>query len=226
MTSFRRPLRAYSTVLSLSAAKHIHVAAGEEQEMVELYASKGMTPADARVAIQALARYPSLFVDVMMSEELGLVKPEVAPWRVGVAAAAGFCLWGPGAILGVIAALRLSAVPGATLRRAASDTAALLSAEFNAVMAGGSGSLMSASWWTNLATAADPLGALAVVCFAVAVSHGVAHAALLPSVTRGRGGLMWRSVGAFPGAGVLLALAAVALTVALFEVVSPWVLRG
>lgn len=190
---------------------------GEEQEMVELYASKGMTPADARVAIQALARYPQLFVDVMMSEELGLVKPDVEPWRVGAAAAAGFCLWGLGAALGALAALRLHPVPGVALQRAAAETASLWGAELSAVLAGGGGggSLLRAAWWAHMAAAADPLGALALVCFAVAVTHGAAHATLLPSVMQGRGGLMWRFAGVFPGAGVLLTVSAVALAAAL-----------
>lgn len=63
---------------------------GEEAEMVELYVSKGVLRADAEVAITALARHDAFFVDLMMSQELGLQRPDSSPWAAAACSAAGF----------------------------------------------------------------------------------------------------------------------------------------
>jgi hypothetical protein len=41
--------------------------------MIELYTGRGVGEGDAAAAITALARYPSFFVDLMMTQELGMV---------------------------------------------------------------------------------------------------------------------------------------------------------
>jgi hypothetical protein len=46
--------------------------AGEEGEMVELYQGKGVAAPDALAAIRALSKYPDVFVELMMVQELGL----------------------------------------------------------------------------------------------------------------------------------------------------------
>ena len=48
---------------------------GEIREMVELYESKGMSPADAMSIIRKMSKYPNFFVDVMMVEELEMKRP-------------------------------------------------------------------------------------------------------------------------------------------------------
>jgi hypothetical protein len=41
-------------------------------DMVELYCERGMAVADAQTVVGALSKYDKFFVDVMLSEELGL----------------------------------------------------------------------------------------------------------------------------------------------------------
>jgi len=50
---------------------------GEKQEMVELFVGKGMGQEDARIAIDACAKYPEFFVSMMMLEELHMVEPSL-----------------------------------------------------------------------------------------------------------------------------------------------------
>jgi len=49
---------------------------GEIQEMIEIYVNKGLSPEDAKVVIETMAKYESFFVDVMMQQELELQVPE------------------------------------------------------------------------------------------------------------------------------------------------------
>ena len=49
---------------------------GEIQEMVDIYINKGLTPEDARIVIETMAKYDDFFVDVMMQQELELQVPE------------------------------------------------------------------------------------------------------------------------------------------------------
>ena len=49
---------------------------GERREMVELYMDKGMSREDAENVIETLAKYKDFFVDIMMTQELGLQVPE------------------------------------------------------------------------------------------------------------------------------------------------------
>jgi len=49
---------------------------GEIQEMIDIYVSKGLTPEDAKLVIETLAKYKDFFVDVMMQQELELQVPE------------------------------------------------------------------------------------------------------------------------------------------------------
>eukprot|EP01006_Ploeotia_vitrea_P054253 TRINITY_DN67867_c0_g1_i1.p1 TRINITY_DN67867_c0_g1~~TRINITY_DN67867_c0_g1_i1.p1 ORF type:complete len:297 (-),score=51.33 TRINITY_DN67867_c0_g1_i1:264-1154(-) len=46
---------------------------GEKEEMIEIYTGKGLAREDAQQVVDLLASTPSLFVDIMMVEELGLV---------------------------------------------------------------------------------------------------------------------------------------------------------
>jgi vacuolar iron transporter family protein len=44
--------------------------------MIEIYTKKGMTLEDARTVVMTMSKYPDIFVDTMMVEELGLMPPE------------------------------------------------------------------------------------------------------------------------------------------------------
>jgi len=55
--------------------------AGEREEMIELYVSRGLRPDDAKTAIEAMSKpgYEEFFVDLMMSQELMLKAPDGSP---------------------------------------------------------------------------------------------------------------------------------------------------
>jgi DNA damage-binding protein 1 len=50
--------------------------AGEIQEMIDIYISKGMSPEDSKLVIETMAKYDDFFVDIMMQQELELQVPE------------------------------------------------------------------------------------------------------------------------------------------------------
>ncbi len=58
---------------------------GEVAEMVELYKAKGVSEEDARSILSTMAKYKDVFVDHMVSVELGLEVPaeDVSPVRNG-----------------------------------------------------------------------------------------------------------------------------------------------
>lgn len=49
---------------------------GERREMVELFTKKGMEESDAEAIITLYSKYPKLYVNLMMYEELGLMPPD------------------------------------------------------------------------------------------------------------------------------------------------------
>lgn len=49
---------------------------GEIKEMIEIYENKGLSPEDAKVVIETMAKYKDFFVDVMMQQELELQVPD------------------------------------------------------------------------------------------------------------------------------------------------------
>jgi len=49
---------------------------GEQREMVQLYMEKGLSKADAETVIKILSKDKSIFVEVMMKEELQLIQPD------------------------------------------------------------------------------------------------------------------------------------------------------
>ncbi|OQR94888.1 hypothetical protein ACHHYP_00850 [Achlya hypogyna] len=78
---------------------------GEKEEMVELYAAKGMSVKDATAVIDLMAKYEHFFVDIMMIEELSLLPPStvVGSALVGMTTCIG------GLALGIIPLLVLLA---------------------------------------------------------------------------------------------------------------------
>lgn len=77
---------------------------GEIDEMIDLYVSKGMSTEDAKECIHLLAKYPELFVDVMMKEELGLCVPDVDdnPLNDGAVTFCSFVVFGMIPLLGYV----------------------------------------------------------------------------------------------------------------------------
>ena len=49
---------------------------GEQMEMINLYIRKGMSVEDATIVVKTMSKYPTVFVDTMMVEELGLMPPD------------------------------------------------------------------------------------------------------------------------------------------------------
>jgi len=78
---------------------------GEMAEMVELYASRGMSREDAEEVVSLVAPHRSFFVDVMTMEELGLSLPEQDdnPWKDGFVTCASFICFGSLPLLGYAA---------------------------------------------------------------------------------------------------------------------------
>eukprot|EP01013_Petalomonas_cantuscygni_P036696 TRINITY_DN67394_c0_g1_i1.p1 TRINITY_DN67394_c0_g1~~TRINITY_DN67394_c0_g1_i1.p1 ORF type:complete len:308 (+),score=51.52 TRINITY_DN67394_c0_g1_i1:186-1109(+) len=71
---------------------------GEIEEMVEIYTGKGLPEEDARLVMTTLARYPQVFVDVMMVEELKITTDTSEGWtepiKHGTAMFCAFVLFG------------------------------------------------------------------------------------------------------------------------------------
>lgn len=65
-------------------------AEGECAEMVELYVSKGVAEADAEAAVAALSKHSDFFVDLMMTQELGMHPPDAEPLGAALIAGASF----------------------------------------------------------------------------------------------------------------------------------------
>ena len=68
---------------------------GEKKEMVEIYQEKGMDAKDAEEFVDILAKYPSLLVDVMMVDELGMMPEEdESPVKNGIITFLSFIAFG------------------------------------------------------------------------------------------------------------------------------------
>jgi len=83
---------------------------GEIKEMVEIYTGRGMTTEDASSVIHTLSKYPEMFIDLMMKDELGMDAPG-ENWdhiKSGAICFASFLLFGSVPLLGFVAFLPLS----------------------------------------------------------------------------------------------------------------------
>jgi hypothetical protein len=173
--------------------------------MCELYVSRGMLLEHASAAISALARYPDVFVDLMMVQELGLSVPDSQPLRVCAATAAGFMLWG------VMTAYALATF---TLHSpwSLNYLAQALPHQITLLLQGGS---TSESWLSAGYAVLNESGPvlLAIFIFIVSTaSHSVVRRILLPSQTQ------WWGHGALPMSMLAAAvIAAAALKVGSFE---------
>lgn len=78
---------------------------GEVEEMIELYKQRGVGEQDARLVIETMAKYKDFFVDVMMTEELGLQVPadDDTPALDGLVTGLSFVVFGTVPLLGYAA---------------------------------------------------------------------------------------------------------------------------
>jgi len=69
---------------------------GEVEEMVAIYTAKKVSEQDARTMLGIMTKYPDVFLDHMMCEELRLLPPEAdaSPWKNGVATFCSFVMFG------------------------------------------------------------------------------------------------------------------------------------
>jgi len=67
---------------------------GEMMEMEEIYISKGMSPEDARIMSQTLAKNKEAWVAVMMVEELGIIEENDDPLKNGLVTFFSFVFFG------------------------------------------------------------------------------------------------------------------------------------
>ncbi|MFH0927416.1 MAG: VIT1/CCC1 transporter family protein [Candidatus Micrarchaeota archaeon] len=67
---------------------------GEKKEMVEIYEEKGISRKDAQAMVKTLSKHKEAWVDVMMAEELGLIKDECSPVKNALVTFASFSVFG------------------------------------------------------------------------------------------------------------------------------------
>lgn len=78
---------------------------GEIAEMVDIYKRRGMSDTDAHTTITTLAKYPDIFIDQMVQDELGMQvpDPEENPWFDGLVTFGSFVFFGLFPLLGYVA---------------------------------------------------------------------------------------------------------------------------
>lgn len=69
---------------------------GEIKEMVDIYVERGMSKEDAELVMRVCAKYETLFVNMMLVDELGLEVPDddANPWKDGLVTFCSFCFFG------------------------------------------------------------------------------------------------------------------------------------
>lgn len=67
---------------------------GEKKEMIELYIEKGISPEDAKIAVDALSKIEKPWVDIMMVEELGLIESPESPLKNALVTFSSFIFFG------------------------------------------------------------------------------------------------------------------------------------
>lgn len=56
-----------------------HYSEGEKKEMIEIYLEKGLSEEEAETVVDIFARHPTVMVDTMMAEELGIIEEKGSP---------------------------------------------------------------------------------------------------------------------------------------------------
>jgi VIT1/CCC1 family predicted Fe2+/Mn2+ transporter len=78
---------------------------GEKKEMVDLYVSKGVSREDATLVMETLMKYPEVYLDLMMVDELGILPDDgdaSGPTKQGVMMFASFVTFGAVPLLAYI----------------------------------------------------------------------------------------------------------------------------
>lgn len=83
---------------------------GEKRELVELFVAKGLAADDAKTVVDIIARHKEAWVDIMMTEELGIVDSQESPVRNALVTFFSFALFGLVPLLAYLA-VRFLAVP-------------------------------------------------------------------------------------------------------------------
>jgi len=81
---------------------------GEKKEMVELYEGQGIKKKDAEIMVNTMAKYKEAWVDIMMVEELGIVKSKESPLKNSLVTFGSFCIFG---LIPLMAYLLASFIP-------------------------------------------------------------------------------------------------------------------
>jgi len=86
---------------------------GEQSEMVELYCIKGMSEYDAQKVVKKLSKYKSLFIDIMMLEELNLMPVELLlkPVQTAISTFLSFVVVGLFSLTPFILSLFINIIP-------------------------------------------------------------------------------------------------------------------
>ncbi len=103
-----------------------HFPEGEKRELMELYVDKGMPEEDARQMVDILARHKEAWVDVMMTEELGIVESEESPLVNALVTFCSFATFGLVPLLAYLLARITPVIAGHMFLIASLSTAATL----------------------------------------------------------------------------------------------------
>jgi VIT1/CCC1 family predicted Fe2+/Mn2+ transporter len=103
-----------------------HYPEGEKRELVELFAAKGMPEEDAEKVVEIFAKHPKAWVDVMMTEELGILHSEESPLANAVVTFFSFALFGLIPLLAYLLVALMPSLTGSTFPVACGCTAATL----------------------------------------------------------------------------------------------------
>ena len=99
---------------------------GEKRELEEIYTARGMLPADARSAVEIIAKDKKAWIDTMMVEELGIMPNEESPLKSALATFLAFATFGFLPIAAYVFALFIPALSHAQFPLAVILTASTL----------------------------------------------------------------------------------------------------
>ena len=103
-----------------------HFPEGEKRELVELFAAKGMPEEDAETVVEIFAKHPKAWVDVMMTEELGILHSDESPLTNAVVTFFSFALFGLVPVLAYLLVLLVPSLAEASFLVACGCTAVTL----------------------------------------------------------------------------------------------------
>ncbi|HID24646.1 MAG TPA: hypothetical protein EYP14_19920, partial [Planctomycetaceae bacterium] len=103
-----------------------HFPEGEKTELIEVYVEKGVPPEDARTIVDIISRHKEAWVDIMMTEELGIVPTDASPVKNAVVTFVSFAGFGLVPLLAYVVARLVPGVTFNTFGVACISTAATL----------------------------------------------------------------------------------------------------